>query len=176
MENTVRVLDDLVESGVIERYAIGGAVGALFYVETFHTEYLDVFCLVPTPVSALMPFAEVNAALQQRGYRFDDELISIEGVPVQFLPASGSPLVDALADAIEMPHGKTATRVMRPEHLAAIALQTGRDKDYLRVDLLMRQAKDFDTGLFKNLVVLHALSMRLHTFENRFPEAAKLLR
>ena len=32
MEATLKVLNELVESGVVERYAIGGAVGAIFWV------------------------------------------------------------------------------------------------------------------------------------------------
>jgi hypothetical protein len=33
MEATLRVLNELEAEGVISRYAIGGAVGAIFYME-----------------------------------------------------------------------------------------------------------------------------------------------
>ncbi len=33
MEATLEVLNDLVARGIIEKYAIGGAVGAIFWVE-----------------------------------------------------------------------------------------------------------------------------------------------
>jgi hypothetical protein len=33
MEKTLRVLNRMVKDGVIEQYAIGGAVAAIFYVE-----------------------------------------------------------------------------------------------------------------------------------------------
>jgi hypothetical protein len=175
MEDTLRVLNELVEVGVLEQYAIGGAIGALFYVEPFLTEDLDVFCLVASSASALTPFASLYEELKRRAYMFEGEFMSIEGVPVQFLPASTPLLVDALAAAVAMSFGQTAARVMRPEYLAAIALQTGRDKDYARVDLLLRQAKDFDVGLLKQLVLDHGLSSRLSVFKTRFTETAATL-
>jgi hypothetical protein len=172
MENTLRVLNDLLDQRVLGQYAIGGAFGALFYTEPFLTEDLDVFCLVPASASPLMPFADVYEALKKRGYNFDGEFMSIEGVPVQFLPASTPLLEAALADAVAQRYGQTTTRVIGPEHLAAIALQTGRDKDYIRVDLLLRQAESFDVGLLKKLILEHGLSARWVTFKTRFPETA----
>ena len=42
MEATLRVLNELERNGVISRYAIGGAVGAIFYTEPFLTYDLDI--------------------------------------------------------------------------------------------------------------------------------------
>ncbi len=42
MEATLRVLNELERNGVISRYAIGGAVGAIFYMEPFLTYDLDI--------------------------------------------------------------------------------------------------------------------------------------
>ena len=47
MEATIAVLNDLVTHRVIEKYAIGGAVGAIFWVEPFDTVDLDVFVFLP---------------------------------------------------------------------------------------------------------------------------------
>jgi hypothetical protein len=43
MEATLAVLNRLVEAGLVERYAIGGAVGAIFWIEPFDTIDLDIF-------------------------------------------------------------------------------------------------------------------------------------
>jgi hypothetical protein len=43
MEATLNVLNELERSGVFTRYAIGGAMGATFYVEPLLTFDLDVF-------------------------------------------------------------------------------------------------------------------------------------
>ena len=48
MEATLAVLNDLVAQGVIQKYAIGGAVAAIFWVEPFDTIDLDVFVFLPS--------------------------------------------------------------------------------------------------------------------------------
>jgi len=47
METTLQVLNDLERTGVVRRYAIGGAMGATFYVEPVLTFDLDVFVVLP---------------------------------------------------------------------------------------------------------------------------------
>ena len=54
--------------------------------------------------------------------------MSIEGVPVQFLPAYNALIDDALRDAPKIMYEDVPPRVLRSEHLVAICLQTGRDK------------------------------------------------
>ena len=90
MEHTLAVLNDLQREGVVERYAIGGAVGAIFWVEPFDTIDLDVFVLLPPAVHPLDPLRDIISFLRNRGHDFDGEFISIAGTPVQFLPAEGT--------------------------------------------------------------------------------------
>ncbi len=47
MERTLAVINQMVADGVIENYAVAGAIGAMFYVEPFSTKDLDVFVLTP---------------------------------------------------------------------------------------------------------------------------------
>jgi hypothetical protein len=143
MEKTLQVLNDLVRAGVLGRYAIGGAMGATFYVEPVLTFDLDVFVVLP----------------QTRGYRVEDETVNIEGVPVQFLPAYNALLEEALAEAQETWYEATPTRVLRAEHLLAIALQTGRDKDRERVRLLREQGR-LDQKYLNDVLVRHKLEDR----------------
>jgi len=51
MKDTFRVLNEMCVDGVIGTYAIGGAVGATFYLEPFATLDLDVFILFGTATS-----------------------------------------------------------------------------------------------------------------------------
>jgi hypothetical protein len=46
-KQTFAVLNQMVADGVLENYAVADAVGAMFYVEPFSTEDLDVFVLTP---------------------------------------------------------------------------------------------------------------------------------
>ena len=141
MKLAIQVLNDLKREGVIADYAIGGAIAALFYAEPSFTQDLDVFVLFPEPKRGkLISLGPIYAALRNRGYKAFKEFVEIEGILVQFLPASGALLEEALKEAYNKRYEGTPTRVMRPEHLIAIALQTGRAKDRARVSLLMEQA------------------------------------
>lgn len=140
MERTLQVLNDLERDGVLSRYAIGGAMGATFYVEPLLTFDLDVIVLLPETESGLLTLAPLYEALRAKGYAEEAECVVVEGVPVQFLPAYNALLEEALREARETPYQATSTRVLRVEHLVAICLQTGRAKDRERVRILREQA------------------------------------
>jgi hypothetical protein len=159
MEKTLQVLNDLVRDGVLSRYAIGGAMGATFYVEPVLTFDLDIFVLLPQTVSGLVTLESLYEALRARGYAEEGECVNIEGVPVQFLPAHNDLLVEALNESREVLYEQTPTRVLRAEHLAAIAVQTGRDKDRERVRLLREQA-ELDRDYLSKLLARHDLEGR----------------
>ena len=136
MKKALEALNGLARDGVIGRYAIGGAMGATFYVEPFTTFDLDVFVVLPE-TGGLVTLAPLYQELSRRGYPAKDECVMIAGIPVQFLPA-GTPLLDeALAQAREVPYEDVMTRVFSPEHLVAVAVQAGRPKDRQRVQMFL---------------------------------------
>ena len=139
MEKTLQVLNALERDGVLGRYAIGGAMGATFYVEPFLTFDLDVFVLLPQTSGGLLTLSPLYEALRQRGYAEDGECVLIEGIPVQFLPAYNPLIEEALEQAADTLYEQTPARVLRPEHLIAICVQTGRDKDRQRVSTFLEQ-------------------------------------
>jgi hypothetical protein len=146
------VLNELEKQGVFSRYAIGGAMAATFYTEPFLTFDLDVFVVLPRTPGGLLTLAPIYEGLRARGYREEDDCVLIEGVPVQFLPAYNALIEEALNEAQEIMYEDMRTRVLRSEHLVAICLQTGRDKDRERVRILREQARldlDFLAGLLK---------------------------
>jgi hypothetical protein len=141
MKRTLEILNELEHAGVMRRYGIGGAMGATFYVEPLLTFDLDVFVLLPQTSGGLLTLAPLYEALRARGYAEEGECVNIEGVPVQFLPAYNALLEEALRAALETDYEGTPTRVLRAEHLVAICLQTGRDKDRERVRILCEQTE-----------------------------------
>src|ERR1700741_1329142 len=108
-------------------------MGAIFYTEPFLTFDLDVFLILPTSEAGLLSLAPIYEALRTRGYREEKETVLIEGVPVQFIPAYNALIEDALEEAQETKYEDVPARILRSEHLVAIALQTGRSKDRERV-------------------------------------------
>ncbi len=155
----MEVLNELERAGVIRRYAIGGAVGAIFYMEPFLTYDLDVFVVLSETTSGLVNLAPLYEALKQRGYAEEAECVSIEGVPVQFLPAYNALVEEALAEARDTLYERTPTRVLRAEHLAAIMIQTGRDKDRQRFSTFLTEA-EMDEEYLQGVVRRHGLESR----------------
>ncbi len=90
----------------------------------------------------------------------------MEGLPVQFLPAYNSLVEEAIEQAVETPYRSEATRVPRPEHLAAIMVQTGRDKDRARLESLMEQVQ-IDREFLGELLVRHGLAERFDKWIDR---------
>lgn len=156
MERTLAVINELEKGGLVSRYAIGGAMGATFYVEPMVTFDLDVFVVLPTDSGGLLTLAPIYEALRSRGYQEEGECIVIEGIPVQFLPAYNSLLEEALAEARETMYADVPTRVLRVEHLLAIALQTGRPKDHERIRLFLKEA-DLDRPYLAAILKRHDL-------------------
>ncbi len=60
-------------------------------------------------------------------------------MPVQFLPVFNPLTEEAVAKAQTIKYARVTTCIMRPEHLAAIMLDTGRPKDYLRIAMFLEQ-------------------------------------
>ena len=159
MEQTLNVLNALEREGILGRYAIAGAMGATLYTEPVLTFDLAVIVVLPQTTSGLLTLTPLYEALRTRGYMEEGECVDIEGVPVQFLPAYNALLEEALKEARESLYEQTPTRVLRPEHLVAVAVQTGRDKDRLRVRLLRDQAA-MDHSYLQKVLGRHGLLER----------------
>ncbi len=142
MERTIRILNDMKEAHVIEDYAIGGAIGALFYIEPVETHDLDIFAALPESESGLVTLDGIYRYLQRRGYQPEGEHVVIEGVSVQVLVPSTSLQAEALENAADRSYGNETVRVMSAEHILAIMAELNRPKDRVRISLFLEQ---FDT-------------------------------
>lgn len=137
MREALIALNRLIADGVIPTYAIGGAIGASFYIEAQATEDLDVFVMLPPTAGLLLSLSPIYDALQAMGGEPEGEHIRVGGWKVQILPAYKPLVEEALAAAIDVPFEDVPTRVLSAEYLCAINLDTGRPKDYYRVSLFL---------------------------------------
>lgn len=88
MKKTFDVINRMRDEGVIDRYAVGGAVAATFYLEPFATLDIDIFISSPNvPPGSLVSLDRIYSYLAKLGYQPRAEHVEIEGWPVQFLPA-----------------------------------------------------------------------------------------
>ena len=161
MQAVCDVLEQLVQEGTLRHYAIGGATAAGFHGEPLATRDIDVFVFTdPPPGSLLVTLAPLFSRLAALGFSdFDEEGILIHGFPVQFLSASPGLETEALESALVMEWDNHRIRVMRPEHLAAIALTVGRPKDRARLVYLL-SLPAFDRQSFSDILARHSLKKR----------------
>ncbi|MGH9432098.1 MAG: hypothetical protein ACRD3T_11200, partial [Terriglobia bacterium] len=134
MKTTLEVINRMQAEGVVGKYAIGGAVGATFYLEPSATLEVDIFvALQDIPGSPRLTLAPIYNHLASRGYKAEKEYVVIEGWPVQFLPPRDALDEEALPQAVETEVEGVRTWVLTAEHLVAIALRTARAKDFTRI-------------------------------------------
>ena len=158
MKATLAILNDLEAHGTFRRYAIGGAMGAMFYVEPVATYDLDVFVILPVSRGGLLTLTPIYDALRERGYEPKDEHVIIEGIPVQFLPAYNPLLEEALEEARTVHVEEVSTRVLRIEHLICVSVATGRAKDRERTRLLMEDGHP-DVNFLAKICTRHHLPL-----------------
>lgn len=165
MENVFRVVDALVADHVIDTYAIGGAIGALFYVEPFQTSDIDVFIPVALESSGLVSLEPLYTHLKDLGYEAVGDGVEIEGWHVQFLPAANQLIAEAIDRANEFEVDGQKVRVMSSEYLIAIALQVGRPKDYAKV--AMFEGLDVvDKKLLLDLIERYFLEVKWEKYQS----------
>ncbi|HOO20667.1 MAG TPA: hypothetical protein PL011_04710 [Kiritimatiellia bacterium] len=168
IKEVIATINRMQADGVIERYAIGGAVGATFYLEPVSTLDVDVFVAFRAdPGSLLLSPKPIYDYLKARGGTMEGEYVMLGGWPVQFLPPTGPLAEEALAEAVEVDVEGTPARVFTAEHLAALALQTGRAKDKARL-LQFVEAGVLDIARFQAILDRHRLAEAWQRFERQF--------
>jgi hypothetical protein len=168
MKATLEVINQMQADGIIGKYAIGGAVGATFYLAPAATVDLDIFVMLPGADSALLvTLSPIYECLKTLGGKVVDEYIEIGDWPVQFLPPSNDLEIEAVTEAASTKVEGVTTWVMSAEHLVAIALNTGRPKDHNRILQFLDQ-NAVDRKKLQDVIERHKLSAKWNHFERRF--------
>ena len=135
--------NELVSAGVIEDYALGGALAAIYYTEPFTTYDADIiFIASDKTLSAGIP--AIYSHLQAKGWRVERE--HLRDFLVRFLAASGL-TEEAVREATQIEFEGVPAKVFRPEYIIAIAASVGRHKDLARIEQLMTQANINEASL-----------------------------
>lgn len=167
MEETLRVINRMKKEGVIESYAIGGAIAAIFYIDPFSTEDLDIFFAIGSAGNELDILSPIYSYLIDQGYQAEGAMINIEGWPVQFLPVFNPLVEEAVEEANETEYNQVPVRVIRAEYLVAIMLDTGRPKDYARMARFL-EAEAVDMEILMGVLSRHALDEKWREKKEKF--------
>lgn len=168
MKRALELINRMQADGVIGGYAIGGAVGATLYLEPAATLDIDIFVSFPgSSGTSLVTLSPIYDYLKRHGGTAEGEHIVVGGWPVQFLPVSNALEEEGLRQATQIELESEPAWVMKAEHLVAIALQTGRPKDYARIlQFLEQDAVDRDK--LQHIIDAHALAAKWSKFYERF--------
>ena len=161
MQAALHALNQLVSDRVILQYAIGDAIGASFYIEAVQTEDVDVFVFLSPTAGGLVSLTPIYSALKALGGTPENEYVRFAEWPIQILPDATDLVRDAIHNAEAVEFDGIPTRIFSAEHLCAVALQTGRTKDYLRVVMFL-EAQAVDRSRLEALLEQHNLSNRLN--------------
>src|SRR5437762_3922695 len=112
MKETFAVLNQMVRDGAIENYAVAGAVGAMFYIEPFSTQDIDVLIVTPDVENKIVLELPGWEYLKAHGYtEIRGEGVVVEGWPLQFLPVSNLLEHEAYLTAQDLDFEDLAVRV-----------------------------------------------------------------
>ncbi|MEN8255673.1 MAG: hypothetical protein ABFR33_09410 [Verrucomicrobiota bacterium] len=163
-----KLLNQMVQAGVITGYAVFGAVAQMRYTEAVATLDADILVAVPNS-DGLDLLGSIYAFCRQHGYEPEGEAIRVGDWPVQFIPAF-SPLTEAaMAEAETGEIDGIPLCVVRADYLALIALSVGRAKDLARVLAIRESGAATDEQIAK-LAARHGLAPEWRRFLERFDE------
>ena len=139
LAEVLRAANELVAAGLIEDYALGGALAAIYYTEPVTTYDADIiFITKDKTLGAGIP--AIYEHLQSKGWRIEREHLLIKDFPAQFLAASGL-TEEAVRNAKRIEYEGVPAKVFRPEYIIAIAASVGRHKDFARIEQMLDQVK-----------------------------------
>ena len=158
LADVLRAANGLVAAKLIEDWALGGALAAIYYVEPFTTYDADIF-FIPADKGLTAGIPAIYTQLQAQGWQVEREHLLLREFPVQFVAASGL-TEEAVREAARIEFESVPAKIFRAEHIVAIAASVGRQKDKARIEQMLQQA-----GLDKTLLekILHRHKLKLPT-------------
>lgn len=169
MEKTLSVINSMHKQGLFQKYAIGGGIATLFYIEPVATFDLDIFIILPENKALLVSLSPLYEWLKDKGHKPVNEQVVVEGIPVQFIPVYNELVKEAVLNAVEKKYEKIRTFVLRQEYLVAIMLQTNRPKDRERVFKMLDEC-EISKELLDQILERHGLKNAYSDFRRKFYE------
>ncbi len=132
MKELAQLLNEMLSTGVIQNYALFGAVAQMRYTEPVATIDAALLIAVPSP-KGLDILSGVYEFCSKKGFQPEGEAIKVGAWPVQFIPAFSPLTQEAMEQAETADFEGVPLRVVRADYLAVIALSVGRPKDFMRI-------------------------------------------
>jgi len=164
VKETLKVINEIKDKGLIKDYAIGGAIATIFYTEPFFTYDLDIFIITTeeTIKSKLIDLSPIFNYLKYKSYSWEGEYIIIEGMPVQFIPADELEK-ESIENAKEIEFEGIKTKIITPEYLIALFSRAGRRKDKEKIEKILEQFEKINMKKLRNILTKYNLTERFNS-------------
>lgn len=166
MKALAQLLNDMRSAGVVQEYALFGAIAQMRYTEPVATVDAAVLVVVPSPDRP-----DVLSGIYQfcagKGYRPEGEAIVVGAWPTQFIPVFSPLTIEAVEQAETADFEGVPVRVVGADYLAVIALSVGRARDLTRI-LALLESGSVTKGQIERVAARHGLSAAWKRFESRF--------
>ena len=166
MKQVAEILNEMCERGIINTYAVFGAVAQMRYTEAVVTLDLDVLVGIPD-TDSLAILSPIYEFCKEKGYHPEGEAIEIGDWPVQFLPTFDELSKEAMFNAEEADLEGIKVRVVTAAYLAVLALKVGRAKDSARI-LALLEADAVKMEEMEKIASDHQLTTEWKQFKSRF--------
>ena len=166
MKALAQLLNDMRSAGVVQEYALFGAIAQMRYTEPVATVDAAVLVVVPSPDRPDVPNG-IYQFCAGKGYRPEGEAIGVGAWPTQFIPVFSPLTREAVEQAETADFEGVPFRVVGANYLAAIALSVGRAKDLTRI-LALLESESVSREQIARLAARHGLSEAWKRFESRF--------
>lgn len=166
MKVVAQLLNGLKSAGIIQDYAIFGAVAQMRYTEPVATFDTDVLVLLGAN-PGLDALSRIYGHCKARGYLPQGEAVMVGEWPVQFMPVFSALTNEAVDEAEVGEIEGEPVRVVGATHLAVIALSVGRAKDHIRI-LALIEAGAATAAEIGRMADRHGLSKDWTKFQDRF--------
>ncbi len=169
IEKVVEVLGDMRNSGIIRKFAIGGAFAAILYDEPISTVDIDIFFFLARGLeSPILSLTEIYDYARKNGFTFDHEFVNIHGWLVQFVEVGKNELWKEAVEAAEGIKIESLTvPVIRPEFLIVMWLMAGRAKDYQKIAMFAKSGS-VDWKMVEGILERHDLVVKWNKEKWRF--------
>jgi hypothetical protein len=171
IKDVLTAINGMQAAGVIDQYAVGGVLGAAFYIEPAAAPSSEIFVKLPSKATSSVPsLAPTYQYFVARGNVVQGDFVTIDGWPTRFLSLANDLEHEGFNESVPKDVDGVKTWVMAPEYLVGIALRAGRPEDLALVSELL----DSDTVDRNNLhLMLHrfGLGPQWHEFSSKYPEA-----
>lgn len=156
--DTLRAINQLKDDGVVEDYAIAGAMALLFWTEPAATYDLDVLAFLPQAATPLVSLEPIYRWAEKNGYPVAEEHVMIAGVPTQIVPSPNQLADEAIRAAATLDYDGVPVRVVRPEYLIALYLLpgAGTPKRRERAAALL-ELPDLNRSLLDEILARHGI-------------------